>query len=49
LSTASQSDAAVTKKNDDGSTTLAGVRFQGKKFALELGEAGEGMQSGSSK
>jgi hypothetical protein len=49
LSSASQSDAAVTKKNDDGSTTLAGVRFQGKKFALEVGEAGEGMQSGSSK
>jgi hypothetical protein len=49
LSTASQSNAAVTKKNDDGSTTLAGVRFEGKKFALEVGEASEGMQAGSSK
>ena len=49
LSSASQSDAAVTKKNDDGTSTLAGVRFQGKKFALEIGEASDGMQAGSSK
>jgi hypothetical protein len=42
-------DAAVTRKNDNGPNTLAGVRFHGKKFALELGEASEGMQTGSSK
>lgn len=42
-------DAAVTRKNDSGTSTLAGVRFHGKKFALELGEASDGMQSGSSK
>jgi hypothetical protein len=42
-------DAAVTRKNDSGTSTLAGVRFHGKKFALELGEASEGMQAGSSK
>lgn len=42
-------DAAVTTKNDSGTSTLAGVRFHGKKFALELGEAREGMQAGSSK
>jgi hypothetical protein len=41
-------DAAVTRKNDSGPNSLAGVRFQGKKFALELGEAGEAMQTGSS-
>jgi hypothetical protein len=49
LSSASQSDAAVTRKNDDGSSTLAGLRFQGKKVALEIGEASDGMQAGSSK
>jgi hypothetical protein len=37
------------KQNGDGSTSLAGARFQGKKYALELGEASEGMQAGSSK
>src|SRR5712691_10773324 len=49
LSTASQNDAAVTRKNDDGSSTLAGLRFQGKKIALEIGESSDGMQAGSSK
>jgi hypothetical protein len=44
LPSASQTDAAVTRKNDDGSTSLSGVRFEGKKYALELGEAG-GMQA----
>ena len=43
------SDAAVTRKNDSGPNTLAGLRFEGKKFALELGEASDGMQAGSSK
>ncbi|MGD0145185.1 MAG: hypothetical protein ABSC92_18705, partial [Rhizomicrobium sp.] len=49
LPTASNSDAAVTHTNESGASTLAGLRFQGKKFALELGEASDGMQSGSSK
>jgi hypothetical protein len=49
LPNVSSNDAAVTKKNDDGSWSLAGIRFSGKKFALELGEASDGMQSGSSK
>jgi hypothetical protein len=49
LDTPASSDAAVTRKNDSGPNTLAGVRFHGKKFALELGEASEGMQAGSSK
>ena len=34
LSSAAQNDAAVTRKNDDGSSTLAGLRFQGKKIAF---------------
>ncbi len=42
-------DAAVTRKDESGAKILAGVRFHGKKFALELGEASEGMQAGSSK
>jgi len=42
-------DAAVTKKNDDGTVSLTGVRFEGKKTALQIGESGDGMQSGSAK
>ena len=49
LNQSSANDAALLKQNSDGTTTLAGVRFQGKKFALELGEASDGMQAGSSK
>jgi hypothetical protein len=49
LQTPSVYDAAVTRKNDSGPSSLAGLRFQGKKFALELGEASDGMQAGSSK
>ena len=33
----------------DGTGPNVGVRFQGKKYALELGEGGDGMQAGSSK
>jgi hypothetical protein len=49
LSAAAANDAAVTRKNDDGTSSLTGVRFQGKKVALELGESSDGMQAGSSK
>jgi len=49
LDKASNNDAAVLKQEGAGDATLAGVRFQGKKFALELGEASDGMQAGSSK
>jgi hypothetical protein len=48
LEKASSNDAAVLKQSGNEST-LAGVRFQGKKYALELGEASDGMQAGSSK
>ncbi len=40
-------DAALTQKNGSGPDTLAGVRFEGKKFELDLGQ-GDGMQSGGS-
>ena len=49
LSAPSANNAAVTTKNGDGTSALSGVRFEGKKFALELGEAADSMQSGSSK
>ena len=48
LESASISDATVIRRNDDGTNSLTGVRFGGKKFALEVGEASDGMQSGSS-
>jgi hypothetical protein len=47
LQAPSANNAAVIRKSDDGTNSLAGVRFEGKKFALELGDAG--MQAGSSK
>jgi len=49
LKTPAPNDAAVTQKNDSGPNSLAGLRFQGKKFALEVGAASDGMQAGSSK
>ncbi len=42
-------DATVTRKSDSGPDSLSGLRFQGKTLSLELGEASEGMQPGSSK
>jgi hypothetical protein len=49
LNAPSQNTAAVVRRNDDGTSTLSGARFEGKKFALELGEGSDGMQAGSSK
>jgi len=49
LSTPATNDASVVTKNDDGTTTLTGVRFEGKKYAIELGTSSDGMQAGSSK
>ena len=46
LGSPSASNAAVTTKNGDGSSTLASIRLQGKKFALQVGDAN--MQSGAS-
>jgi hypothetical protein len=48
-----QSPAANTatevKNDDSGSPSVTGFRFQGKKFALELADAGANMQAGGSK
>ena len=49
LPTKALNSAAVTKANDDGTKNLEGVRFEGKKFALDLGQASDGMAAGSSK
>ena len=49
LAVPAQNTAAVLHKNDDGSASLAGARFEGKKFAIDLSSSGEGMQAGSSK
>jgi hypothetical protein len=49
LETPASNDAAVTRSNGSGPNSLTGIRFEGKKFALELGEASDGMQGGSSK
>lgn len=49
LSSAASNDAAVVKRNDDGSNSLSGIRFEGKKYSLEFGDSSDGMQAGSSK
>jgi len=49
LNSPATNNAAVLKVNGDGSSTLAGVRFEGKRFALDLTDSGDSMQAGSSK
>jgi len=49
LSAPAVNTAAVVRKNADGTNSLDSARFQGKKYAIELGESNEGMQAGSAK
>ena len=49
LKSAADNTAAVIRQNADGTASLTGARFQGKKYALEVGESSDGMQAGSSK
>jgi hypothetical protein len=49
LRSAPQNNAAVMRVNSDGTSTLSGARFEGKKYGLELGDSSDGMQPGSSK
>ncbi|HTW32254.1 MAG TPA: hypothetical protein VMD76_11295 [Candidatus Sulfotelmatobacter sp.] len=49
ISSAPQYDAAIVQKGDDGSRSLAGARFEGKKYELQIGDSGSGMQGGSSR
>jgi hypothetical protein len=48
LQSPASDDAAVTRQSGNGPNSLTGIRFQGKKLSLELGEASNGMQAGSS-
>lgn len=49
LSSAPANNSALIKLNDDGTRSLAGARFAGKKTGIDLGESNDGMQAGSSK
>ena len=49
LNSPATNNAAVVKQNGDGSRTLAGARFEGKKVAIDLAPSADGMQGGSSK
>lgn len=49
MNSAAQNNAVLFSQNSDGSETLTGARFQGKKYALEIGESSDSMQAGSSK
>jgi hypothetical protein len=49
LQTPAANDAAVTVQNNSGTTSLTALRFEGKKTSLDLTEASEAMQAGSSK
>jgi len=45
----SPEDVKLTVKNGSGPNSLTSLRFRGRKFELDLGEASNGMQAGSSK
>jgi hypothetical protein len=48
LQQSSSQDAAVVRKNDDGSRSLSEIRFGGKKYALALGAEQAKADSGES-
>jgi hypothetical protein len=48
LQTPAGNNAAVTRENGGGPNLLTGVRFEGKKTALEFGDATTSMQGNSS-
>jgi hypothetical protein len=47
LQSPSDNTAAVTQKDANGNSSLAGLRFQGKKTGLELTASSNAMSSGS--
>ncbi len=49
LSAPSPNNAAVLNTGENGTRTLSGARFSGKKYALQIGGSGDEMQAGSSK
>jgi len=48
LQTPASNNAAVTRSNSSGPNSLTGVRFEGKKTALELGDANDNMHAENS-
>jgi len=49
LSAPAPDNAAILNNGDNGKRTLSGARFQGKKYALQIGESSDDMHAGSSK
>lgn len=49
LSKPAANNAAVLNNGDNGKRELSEARFQGKKYAIRIGESNEEMQAGSSK
>lgn len=49
LSAPAPNNAAVLNTGENGARTLAGARFSGKKYALQIGQSSDEMQAGSSK
>jgi len=47
LTRSSDSNAAVTKLNGDGSKSLNEIRFSGKKYALAIGEESAKAEAGA--
>jgi hypothetical protein len=45
LNSPAPNSAAVTSKTSDGSNALTGIRFEGKKYALEIGDGMDGAGS----
>jgi hypothetical protein len=45
LSTPATNNSALVTTNSDGSRSLSGARFEGKKYALEIGGATDGAAS----
>jgi hypothetical protein len=48
LNRTADGDSAVVRKNDDGSRTLAEIRFAGKKYALAVGNESAKAETGDS-
>ena len=48
LNQSASSDAAVVRKNEDGSRSLSEIRFSGKKYALAIGEEAATADTGES-
>lgn len=48
LSQSAQADEALVKNGSDGSRSLSEVRFEGKKYALQIGEEAGMAEAGGS-